>query len=714
MKKLIFLCVFSCVCSSLLAQATDLVIDNQTPGWLSSKINYSDQLTVKNLKITGYINDADLQFIATLLGYNLNGTLDMGDVNIIGDSWDGVFNTSSKVYEPEYSLYKLILPKSLISYGELSYTYRTKIEHLVFDTKVNKIDRGMFYRKFNHLVIGDNVETISERGLEDSGYQTCVQSIHFPTTLKYIGDYALNAVLNDMSLSNVSIFPNLEFIGYLAFVNTINTKVSNKETLPDTLRFPKIKEFHISAFDYKDGMHVYLGDNVEHIYYYPKKARTEQWYPSLTNVTFHIAAITPPATGHRVPSYWNEGVTVYVPKEAVDNYKEHSGWKYANIIAESVPLEAIELNEHEVILEINETHQLLAVPIPVNADNATILWQSDNEHIAIVNDKGCVTAISSGEVNIIAKSSDGTIRDVCKVIVKTHPEEIFLHTTSVNIANIGETYQLEETVLPASTTDKSVTWKSSNEQVCTVSSTGLVTAIGSGTAVITVTTVDGGLTATCVVKVNQHVNDLTLNKSALSLKVGESEQLQATISPSNADNKNVLWTSANELLAIVDKDGNVNALKAGDVIITATSEDNPSIQANCKITIIQPVTGIEISQTSYRFEEIGKSIKLEVTVLPLDATNKNVRWSSSNESVCVVSNGNVITVGYGTSVIIATTEDGGFMAYCAISVEHSTGISEITNNMDEAYPIYNMMGHKVENVTKGQMYIRKGRKFVAR
>ena len=90
------------------------------------------------------------------------------------------------------------------------------------------------------------------------------------------------------------------------------------------------------------------------------------------------------------------------------------------------------------------------------------------------------------------------------------------------------------------------------------------------------------------------------------------------------------------------------------------------------------VTGIELDQSSISLTEIGENVQLKANVLPHDATNKNVRWSSSNPSVAIVSNGNVVCVGYGTAVILATTEDGGFMATCVVNV--ASGIEGIEKN----------------------------------
>ena len=710
MKKIYLFCLVLCTNLCVSAQVTSLTIDNQTPGWLSSKIDYADQQTVRNLKVTGYINDTDLKFIGSLLSQSLNGTLDLGDVNIIGNSWNGLFSDSKDYNEPESSLYKLVLPSSLTNYEENSQARKNKVEIFIFDTKVNKIKRSMLRRDFQHIIIGENVDSIEKYGLYASWYLHNVKSVTLPSSLKYIGDFAFQDVLNDLSTSNISEFPNLEYIGYEAFANTNGMSISNKETLPDTLRFPKIKEYHISAFDYKEGMHIYLGENIERVYD-DRYTYSDEWYPSLKNITFHFASITPPISSN---DSWNKDLTVYVPKEAVDKYKKkYSGWEYANILAEPVPLERIELKEHEIILDIDESYQLSAAPIPANADNATISWKSSNEDIAIVSETGLVTAISSGKACIIVASTDGSKKDTCNIIVKTHVESVAIQQNSVSMSNIGETKQLGAVITPDDATDKSVKWESSNKQVCTVSNSGLVTATGVGTALVTVTTIDGGHTATCVVKVLQHVSGVSVDKHSISLKVGEKGQIEVNVSPDNADERKVIWTTSNEVIASVSENGLVTALKAGEAWIKATSVDNSEAKDSCLVTVIQPVTGIMLSEATYELNSIGQTVQLKATVMPKDASNKAVTWKSSDTSICLINNGNVVATGFGVAVVMATTDDGGYGATCVVTVKDlANGVSEV--EVSKNLPVYDLMGRKVMNTRKGSLYLRGGKKFIAK
>lgn len=689
MKRIIL--SFSFLCISLLAnaQATDLVIDCQTPGSLSSKINTSDQPTVRNLKVTGYINDTDLDFIGRLTQYSLNGIIDLYDVTIIGNSWNGSFKHLEKVYSEDYHYHiqKLILPQTLKNYCEPeSSSYglsKSSVDTLIFDTKIktikgydpshrnNRTDtRPTFTRKINHLILGENLDSIISI--------RTANSVHLPNSLKFIDNYAFRG-RTDFSDWNIKEFPNLEHLGYCAF--TYGSPGSGvprpNETLPDSIFFPKIKSFCMSSLDYKSGMHIFFGESLKNIFDDDGVGWSNKFYPKIDNVSFHFKSMTPPTTG---TAHCSSSCIIYVPKGAKQNYSENSDFKRFEIIEEKEPLKGILINRHEAMLEVNEVIYLTASPIPENADDAIILWKCDNELIANVNGSGMVTALSPGEAIVYASSTDGKIRDVCKITVKAHAESVSIVPESIVLNHISVTTQLISNILPENSTDKSVTWNSSNEQVCTVSSTGLVTAVGPGTAIVTVTTVDGGHTASCTVKVLQHVTSVTLEKHTSTLNVGEQELIRASILPENADDKTVKWTSSDNTIASVDANGNVTALKTGETWIKVISNDNSLEKDSCKLTVIQPVTGISLSKENMTLNNIGDNDQLTATIMPADASNKEVRWSSSNDNVCIVNNGLVTAVGAGTSSVTATTVDGSFTATCIVNVTQHVSDIELNKS----------------------------------
>jgi uncharacterized protein YjdB len=365
---------------------------------------------------------------------------------------------------------------------------------------------------------------------------------------------------------------------------------------------------------------------------------------------------------------------LYVPKGAKQAY-QNSDWNICQII-ENNPVTRISLSQHSIILNKEEKLLLSTTITPEDADDQRISWNSSNTDVVAVDENGNITAIAPGEAKIYAVSVATGIKDSCLVTVRKNVETINFTESQIVLANIGDSKKLEYIITPNDATEKAITWKSSNEQVCTVSDYGLVTATGPGTAIITVTTVDGGHTATCTVKVIQHVTGLTLEKHVSTLKVGEQELMRASISPDNADDKTVKWTSSNNQIAIVDSNGNVTAKKAGDVWIKAVSNDNAEAKDSCKLTVIQPVTGVSLSKENITFNYAGDKLQLTATITPADASNKDIRWSSTNDNVCVVNNGLVTAVGAGTASVTVTTVDGNYSASCIVKVtQHVANIS---------------------------------------
>ena len=168
------------------------------------------------------------------------------------------------------------------------------------------------------------------------------------------------------------------------------------------------------------------------------------------------------------------------------------------------------------------------------------------------------------------------------------------------------------------------------------------------------------------------VTNVTLNMSSVEITEGETASITATISPDNADNKKVFWTSSDASVATVSN-GTVTAVKPGTATITATSDDGGKT-ATCVVTVKEKtyaVTGVSLDKTTLTLTE-GDSQTLNATVSPSNATNKKVLWTSSDASVATVSNGTVTAVKPGTATITATSDDGGKTASCVVTVTSQT------------------------------------------
>ena len=313
-------------------------------------------------------------------------------------------------------------------------------------------------------------------------------------------------------------------------------------------------------------------------------------------------------------------------------------------VEKPIAVSSVALDKTSLELLVDSTAQLTATVSPDNAENKSITWKSGDVAVATVSDSGQVTAIAEGKASITVTTTDGGHTATCTVTVSKLPEDEPggdepggdepggdepggdepggnepggdepdgdddpIHVSGVTLNKTGttlytfSTVQLTATVSPADAEDKNVTWSSSNPTVASVDENGKVKALKTGTAIITVTTTDGGHTATCTVRVITYVPDnptvsvdaVTLSATEVTLDEGQTAILTATITPSNAADKSITWTSSDTTVATVDSTGKITALKAGEATIIATSSNGQT--ATCTVIVRGQVTG-EVDNT---------------------------------------------------------------------------------------------------------------------
>ncbi|WP_405173145.1 Ig-like domain-containing protein [Paenibacillus sp. FSL H8-0260] len=331
--------------------------------------------------------------------------------------------------------------------------------------------------------------------------------------------------------------------------------------------------------------------------------------------------------------------------------------------------------------EVGDT--LSAVIAPANATNKTVNWSSSDETVATVVN-GVVTPVGEGTAVITVTTTDGsfTASSVVNVSAPIPPvvdvTGVKLDQETLNLTAGEADGLLKATIEPANATDKDVIWSSSDETVATVVN-GVVTPVGEGTAVITVTTTDGSFTASSVVNVSApippvvDVTGVKLDQETLDLTAGEADGLlKATIEPANATDKDVIWSSSDETVATV-VNGVVTPVGEGTAVITVTTTDG-SFTASSVVNVSAPippvvdVTGVKLDQETLNLTAGEADGILKATIEPANATDKDVIWSSSDETVATVVNGVVTPVGEGTAVITVTTKDGSFTATTTVNV----------------------------------------------
>lgn len=440
-----------------------------------------------------------------------------------------------------------------------------------------------------------------------------------------------------------------------------------------------------------------------------------------------------------------------------------------NGITVGVAVTGVKLDKTEANVTVDGQITLKATVSPDNAGNKEVEWSSSDSTIASVDNNGVVTGHKAGTATITVKTKDGGKTATCKVTVTDKVvavTEVKLEKTTAEM-KVGDTLTLTATVTPDNATNKKVTWKSDKTDIADVDANGKVTAKAKGTATITVTTEDGGKTAKCVVTVDEKapetvpVTGITLDKTELTLKVGETYQLKHTLNPENATNKNVTWSGNNYVN--VTGQGLVTAKKVtGDnpVDITVTTQEG-NFTATCKVTVTAAdkteletaITEAESAKTDIAVSTDGSDVEptkkwvtqsemdsfdnaitdaetvknnnnataeqiteaitalngakeafvkaqkagtketvvkvdsvtlnnssltltvdetatLTATVTPENATNKEIKWESNNQSIATVDeNGTVTAVGEGTATITATSvADGTKYATCTVTV----------------------------------------------
>ena len=320
---------------------------------------------------------------------------------------------------------------------------------------------------------------------------------------------------------------------------------------------------------------------------------------------------------------------------------------------EPIAVQSVTLNETSLTLEPGETRTLTATVLPLNADNRYVTWSSSDVDVVGVIWDGTITAYNEGIAIITAQSGDRMA--YCTVTVKRQPvgvNWITLNETSLMLRR-NESRILTVTVHPENADSKAVTWTSSDTGVATVDDNGIVMAVAEeGTAIITAQV--GDVTASCTVYVNEEyveqpgfpgaVESVTLNTYKLTIEPGGTRTLIATVYPYDADDKTVVWSAFNPLIATVDDDGKVTAISEGSTFITARVGDKT---AECEVdvkTILVPVESVTLDVENLTLKR-GETYKLTATVLPEDADDKTVAWSSTVPEIATVDeNGMVVAI----------------------------------------------------------------------
>ena len=324
-------------------------------------------------------------------------------------------------------------------------------------------------------------------------------------------------------------------------------------------------------------------------------------------------------------------------------------------------------NENELLA--GETLQLGAEVQPDGASNKTVEWISSNPDAATVSESGLVTAVGYGETNITAKAKDGSNVTSAPIKIQVWNKLQGITITGLpDLIDISDTTELKYQTTPAAETLKTqpdVTWT-------VTAGTGEGSVIEDGTqkklkpvqtGTVTVTATVGGtdIKAEKTVTIGKKVTAIMVTaregENPLDLLENETIHLVAAVEPADATNTNVIWSVDNEEVATVDETGTVNALKKGNVIVTARAADGNGAADSITLTVNSTVSSMEINGDTELelFMDYKLTTQLTVVMLPDDAPQA-VTWSSDDTGIATVDeNGLVTAVAVGTATITATS-----------------------------------------------------------
>lgn len=412
--------------ATMFAQNTTLEVDNQYPGWLSSKIPFKDQASVQNLTVTGYINGTDVKFIRELMNNRQLSHLDLSDANIVAggeayyiDKWKNDYKIMRDNVIGLYmfcgKLRYLSLPKS-ITYIETSRntddSFCDPIDTLIIGGNLKEIRYLDLYKANKYLEIREGVSSFYDYQLSHSiKYRIKARNVHLPSTIKELEEGTFNT---DTVKVNVE---NIDYFGYRCIDGVLDI---------DTLTFSQdLSIWNVYAFYLKNGTTIFLNNKLKEISIKIKEPNVVIYPEGGALTAKNLIIHAPSRTPIKIDSEdLLTTATVYVPKGCVEAYKKQLPWSNATILEEKIPVTGIKLDKDNISFsKIGETTFLNASILPEDASNKNVTWESSDTKVAIVS-KGKVVCTGFGTAVISAVSADGGFMATCIINATTGIEGI--------------------------------------------------------------------------------------------------------------------------------------------------------------------------------------------------------------------------------------------------------------------------------------------------
>ncbi|MFD6208096.1 Ig domain-containing protein [Peribacillus sp. NPDC060253] len=319
-------------------------------------------------------------------------------------------------------------------------------------------------------------------------------------------------------------------------------------------------------------------------------------------------------------------------------------------------LKNISAGYYEVGTDIPAGTYSLAIDHPKDDYDTAYITMLDNQYnekdsFSLYYDEPIEYTVSEGD-KVYISSLIGTMSFKEKILV---PKSITLSNSSLSLI-VNRTTQLKATINPSTAVNKSVSWTTSHPEIATVDGKGYVKALKAGSTTITATAKgDASIKKSIQVTVTNIVpTSLKLSKSTLNLTNNQTIKVTATVAPSDASNKTILWKSSNEKVAKVDSKGNIKGIANGSATITATAKDNTKVMKTVAVKVSAKT--VKVNKTSLSITA-GKTGTLSASVSPSDSTDKTVKWKSASTKIATVdSKGKVTGKAKGTTTVTATVK----------------------------------------------------------
>ena len=344
----------------------------------------------------------------------------------------------------------------------------------------------------------------------------------------------------------------------------------------------------------------------------------------------------------------------------------------------------VTISPASIQMDVGESKNVEAILSPESGlDDSSVEWKIFPETVATFspikdsNSTVSVTGVAPGKATLVAINiNSGVALGSCDITVTQPVESITIKDKGPIIKPQGSTYQLNWTVNPA-TALQDVTFSSNHPEIATVSDEGVITFVkGTVTpASITITSVgktaDGSpATASIEVVCTTPTAGITLDRSELTLNVGETYNFKIKVNPTDASDKSFKVSSSDEQVGTISADGTFTALQAGNTVVTVTTSDG-KYKATCKVTVKQNSTGIALDASELNLN-VGDTYTLKVTFTPATTTETGLIWSSDDDTVATVEDGTVTAVGVGECEVSASTTNGN-TARCKVTVYQALG-----------------------------------------